>query len=105
MSKINCSIDLNQIDKSKIVNHANGSRYYNFDVQEMKQPDQYGKTHTVIEQQSQAEREQSVPKNYLGKGKEFIFGGSGNATNAQVAQASANENAGNSSDEPDDLPF
>jgi len=104
MSKINCSIDLNLLDKSKIVNHSNGARYYNFDVQEMKQPDQYGKTHTVIEQQSKEERAQSVPKNYLGKGKEFIFGDNQNS-NAKVAQASSNENAGNSTDEPDDLPF
>jgi len=104
MSKINCSIDLNLIDKDKIVNHANGSRYYNFDVQEMKQPDQYGKTHTVIQQQSKEEREQSIPKVYLGKGKEFIFG-NGQNSNAQVASQSANENAGNTTEELEDLPF
>ena len=34
----------------------------------MKEPDQYGKTHTIIEAQQKAERDQKLPKNYLGKG-------------------------------------
>lgn len=98
MSKINCSIDLNKIDDSKVVNHANGARYYNFDVQEMKEPDQYGKTHTIIEAQTKEERESKLPKNYLGKGKEFVWksnSGDGEPQAANAAQAQ----------EEDDLPF
>lgn len=98
MSKIiNCSIDLKMIDKSKIKIHANGSHYWNFSVMEMKETDQYGKTHYVVEQQTQDERAAKAPKNYLkSSGKAFDFG-------AQNAQVASNDAA--AQEEDDDLPF
>lgn len=74
---INVSIDLTKIDKSKIKEHKNGSKYYNFIVAEKTdkggnpQPDQWGNTHTVYESQSKEEREAKKPKNYIGNGKEW----------------------------------
>lgn len=100
MSKINCSIDLNKIDESKVKAHANGARYYDFDVQLMKQPDDWGKTHTVIQGQTKDERMAKAPKVYLGKGKEFIFGQS-NATQ----QAASTNGQQQQAPEEDDLPF
>ncbi len=99
MSKINCSIDLNAINKDKIKVHSNGSRYYNFDVQLMKEPDRYGQTHTIIEQQTKEERTSGAPKNYLGKGKEFVFGGN------QATQPNNTTTASAEVEEDDDLPF
>lgn len=100
MSKIiNCSIDLKSISKDKIKIHSNGCHYWNFSVLERKEPDQYGNTHYVVEQQSKDEREAKAPKNYLkSSGKEFIFGDSQGSAQATASNAYAD-------DEDDDLPF
>lgn len=103
MSKsINCSIDLKMISKDKIKVHANGSHYWNFSVLERKEPDQYGNTHYVVEQQSKDERAAKEPKNYLkSSGKEYIFDGGTPNSSAQTTAT----NAYADQEEDDDLPF
>lgn len=100
MSKsINCSIDVKMISKDKIKIHANGSHYWNFSVLERKEPDQYGNTHYVVEQQTKDEREAKAPKNYLkSSGKEYVFG---EAQNSSAQTTASNAYA----EQDDDLPF
>ena len=97
MSKvINISIDVSMINKEKIKVHTNGSHYYSMSVMERKEPDTYGNTHYVVEQQTKDERAAKAPKNYLkSSGKEFVFGGE-----AQVATNDATLD-----DNDSDLPF
>lgn len=96
---INCSIDLKMITKDKIKIHTNGSHYYNFSILERKEPDQYGNTHYVVEQQTKDERAAKAPKNYLkSSGKAFVFG-SDNGTPQVASNDVAND------DDDDDLPF
>lgn len=52
---INISIDLKKVNKAKIKEHTNGAKYYNLVVDQKKEPDQYGNTHTVYEQQTKEE--------------------------------------------------
>lgn len=85
MSKIEISIDLNKIDKSKIKQHSNGAKYYSITVEKKREPDQYGNTHTVYDRQSKEQREARENKNYLGSGKEFTWGNNGNNNNQQSA--------------------
>jgi len=99
MSKvINCSIDVKAISKDKIKIHANGSHYWNFTVKERREPDEYGNTHYVVEQQTKDEREAKAPVNYLkSSGKEYVF----QDPNSSADTVASNEPA----NEEDDLPF
>lgn len=93
MSKIiNVSINLDKIDKSKIVKGKKG-QYLNIAIGENRDgEDQFGNTHYVIQSQTKEEREAKADKNYLGNGKEFVFGGGAPA-------------AATATDDSDDLPF
>ena len=95
MSIINMSINLDKIDKSKIITGKKG-KYLNLTVGGNREgEDQYGNTHYIFQSQSKEEREANSEKNYLGNGKEFVFD---NETKTATATAS------NTNDE-DDLPF
>ena len=100
---INVSIDLTKIDKSKIKEHKNGSKYYNFIVAERTdkngnpQPDQWGNTHAVYESQTKEEREAKKPKNYIGNGKKWKPQGQPQKPEQQTYNAQPSPN--------DDLPF
>lgn len=99
---IQISIDLNKIDKSKIKPHKNGAKYYAITVDEKQMPDQYGNTHTVYDTQSKEERSAKANKNYLGSGREYVFGGNKQAANApQQPQNPINQTP----ETIDDLPF
>ena len=76
MSKIiNLSINLEKIDKSKIIPGKKG-QYLNVNIAENRDgEDQYGNTHYSYISQSKEEREAGQDKVYLGNGKEFVFGG------------------------------
>ena len=90
-SIINLSINLDKIDKSKIITGKKG-KYLNLTVGGNRDgEDQYGNTHYIFQSQSKEEREAKTDKNYLGNGKEFVFN-------------NEPETATNSSSE-DDLPF
>lgn len=66
---INASIDLNKIDKSKIVEGKNGAKYYNFSITVNDEKDQYGNDVKLTAQQSKEEREAKATKVYIGNGK------------------------------------
>lgn len=71
---INVKIDVTKLDKDKFFEGKKGT-YANVTVAEnMDGESEYGDTHYVYEQQSKEEREAKTPKNYLGNGKEFVFG-------------------------------
>lgn len=72
---ITVSIDLTAIKESGKVTKSekNGHSYINIVVDERKQPDNYGNTHTVYISQSKEEREAKKEKKYCGNGKEYKF--------------------------------
>ena len=91
MSIINLSINLDKIDKTKIIAGKKG-KYLNLTVGANRDgEDQYGNTHYIFQSQSKEEREGGAEKNYLGNGKEFVFD---NPTPAPATSSS-----------DDDLPF
>jgi hypothetical protein len=91
-SIINLSINLDKIDKSKIIAGKKG-KYLNLTVGGNREgEDQYGNTHYIFQSQSKEEREAKAEKNYLGNGKEFVF------SDSQPAATTG-------SNDEDDLPF
>ena len=72
-SIINFSINLDKIDKSKIITGKKG-KYLNLTLDSNRDgEDQFGNTHYVYQSQSKEEREAKNDKNYLGNGNEFNF--------------------------------
>ena len=89
---INLKIDVTKLDKEKFFVGKKGT-YTNVTVAEnMDGESEYGDTHYVYETQSKEEREAKTDKNYVGNGKEFVFG--------DAPQAMATETVSD-----DDLPF
>ena len=90
---INVKVDVTKLDKSKFFAGKKGT-YANITVAEnMNGESEYGDTHYVFESQSKEERDAKTPKNYLGNGKEFVFGSNG-ATQTATTETT-----------DDDLPF
>ena len=72
-SIINFSINLDKIDKSKIITGKKG-KYLNLTLGSNRDgEDQYGNTHYIYQSQTKEEREAKNEKVYLGNGKEFNF--------------------------------
>lgn len=69
MKIINASIDLNKIDRTKIVAGKNGAKYYNVGMIVSDEKNQYGQDVSIFDEQSKEEREERKPKKYLGNGK------------------------------------
>jgi hypothetical protein len=69
--------------------------YAKFVVDERKSPDNYGNTHTVYVNQTKEEREAGNAKQYVGSGKEIVFGAKTTAKKPDVEQLR----------DEDDLPF
>jgi hypothetical protein len=76
MQIINASLDLNKIDKNKIVTtdkngkpFQNGSKYLNVSIIIHDQPDKYGNHASIAHSQTKEEREAKSDKVYLGNGK------------------------------------
>lgn len=65
----NISIDLNKLDKSKIVNGKNGSQYYNLNISVNDTTDQYGNNIQVTEPQTKEQRDSKTPRVFYGNGK------------------------------------
>ena len=98
------SIDLNKIDKSKVVTtdkngnpFSNGAKYLNVVVWINDEPDQYGNNASVQISQSKEERDNKVKATYIGNLKEYSSQPSV-ISNKETTQSLSNE-------EPDDLPF
>lgn len=71
---INVSICLSDLPKDRITkSEKNGKKYINLVVDQRKEPDNYGNTHTCYVGQSKEEREAKTPKVYCGNGKEIVF--------------------------------
>jgi len=68
------SIALSDIPKESITtSEKNGKKYASFVIDERKQKDDYGNTHSVAMNQSKEERADKKAKVYVGNGKEYIF--------------------------------
>lgn len=94
------SICLSDIDKSKItLSEKNNKKYISVVVDERKQPDNYGNSHTVYLNQSKEERTAKNAKIYIGNGKEYKFNQNNNTSgNNSIATWQPNNTI-------DDLPF
>ena len=78
----------------------NGKYYVSVVVDERKETDKFGNTHTAYISQSKEQREAKTPKSYVGNGKEFKFNSSSPTPETTTKPQS------NSNDAPvDDLPF
>jgi len=75
MSKIiNVSLDVTKLDKDSFYVGKKGT-YANITIAENRNgEDDYGNTHYVYESQSKEDRAVGKDKNYLGNGKQFVFG-------------------------------
>lgn len=93
---VNISINLSKIPKDKIIDGKKG-KYLNITVDQLKEPDTYGNTHTVYITPTKEERTAKAAKVYLGSGKEFVFN--------NPPQQPANQNNTPSPENVDDLPF
>ena len=70
---INLSICLTDIPKDKIKLANNGKKYLAITVQDLKEADEYGNTHSLYVTQTKEEREAKERRAYIGRGKEVIF--------------------------------
>ena len=71
---ISLGIDLNKIDKSKIVEGKNGAKYINAVVWLNDKEDQYVNTAAIQQSGSKEDREAGYKGAYLGNGKHFGLG-------------------------------
>lgn len=68
------SICLSDLPKDKITtSEKNGKKYISIVIDERKETDNYGNTHTAYVNQTKEEREAKTPKVYVGNGKEYKF--------------------------------
>jgi hypothetical protein len=65
---INASINLDKLDKNKIVKGKKGN-YYNFTIKIHDELNQYDQDTSIYDSQSKEERDAKAEKNYLGNGK------------------------------------
>ena len=65
---INVSINLNKVDKAKLIKGAKGT-YLSLNIAVNDEKDQYDNDCSVWENQTKEEREAKASKNYLGNGK------------------------------------
>ena len=94
---INLSICLSDIPKDRIKLANNGKKYMNVTVQDLKEADEYGNTHSLYVTQTKEEREAKEKRTYIGRGKEVVFQ-SARPSVEQVAELPM-------AVETDDLPF
>lgn len=94
---INLSICLSDIPKDRIKLANNGKKYLSITVQDLKEADEYGNTHSLYCTQTKEEREAKEKRTYIGRGKEFVFQ-SARPSVEEVAELPVAEDL-------DDLPF
>lgn len=70
---INLSICLSDIPKDRIKLANNGKKYLNVTVQDLREADEYGNTHSLYCTQTKEEREAKEKRTFIGRGKEFVF--------------------------------
>ena len=99
---IKASINLNNIDKSKIFEGKKG-KYLPITITLNNEPDQFGNQGPVVVEQSKEEREAKTPKKYLGNVKVVWTDGNNVDTAPRDRQSSAPAQAPQQVEE--DLPF
>lgn len=98
MAKIlNVSINLNKVDKTKLIKGAKGT-YLSLNIAVNDEKDQFDNDCSVWENQTKEEREAKASKNYLGNGK-VVW-----SSEEQVLTGST-KSTKNAPVEVDDLPF
>lgn len=75
---ITISICLSDIPTEARHKANNGKIYANFCIDERKEPDKMGNTHSVWISQTKEERQAKAEKKYVGSGKEYKFSSSNN---------------------------
>lgn len=91
---ITASIDLTKIDKSKIKDHSNGSKYYPITIYINDEVDKFGNNVSIKTSTTKEERDGGDKGTYIGNGKVYDKG----------AKPKAKTTA-NASEPTDDLPF
>ena len=69
MKIISASINLNKINKSKLVKGKDGNEYLNISIICNDSENDWGKHVTITEGQSEQERKDKEKKNFIGSGK------------------------------------
>jgi len=98
-SLINVSINLDNLDKSKIVKGKKGN-YYNITLSVQDQTSPYGDNVSLFDSQTKEEREAKAQRNYVGNGKVVFTDGTIVRAEAQGTQAQAQPQ-----EEEADFPF
>ena len=101
-SIINASINLNNIDKSKIIEGKKG-KYLPITITINDEPDQFGNQGPIVVAQSKEEREAKVSKNYLGNVK--VIWTNGDNVAAAPREDQPQQAAPVTQPAEDDLPF
>jgi len=69
MKIISASINLNKINKSKLIKGKDGNEYLNISIICNDSENEWGKDISITEGQSEQERKDKVKKNFIGNGK------------------------------------
>ena len=99
------SIDLNKLDKSKIVHGKNGAQYYNLNISVNDQTDQYGNNIQVTEPQTKEQREAKTPRTFYGNGKVIWTDGKCIAAEKKENNVDRKKQSIVDKSDNDDLPF
>ena len=98
------SLDVSKISKDKLVKGEKGN-YLNITISINDEADKYGNTLTIIESQTQEERESKANRNYLANGK-LVWSTEGGSTAKKTPPAPTPSPSSESKvEEGDDLPF
>lgn len=87
---ISVSIDLNKLDKSRIVEGKNGSKYYNFTINVNDEKDQYGNDASVTISQTAEERQAKAQRTFVGNGR-VVWSNNSNQQNATQPKEEIND--------------
>ena len=102
-SIIKCSINLSNIDKSKVIDGKKG-KYLPITITLNDEPDQFGNQGPVVVEQTKEEREAKASKTYLGNVKVVWTNGTNVATAPRDNQPAASGPAV-TAEAKEDLPF
>lgn len=69
MKIISASIDLNKIDRSKLIAGKNGAEYLNINITVKDEKDNFGNDTAITLKQTKEERESKAKKVFIGNGK------------------------------------
>lgn len=107
MTNLFGSICLSDIPKELITTAKNGKKYLNIEVKQMRQPSQYGHTHTVKASVKLDERKEGV-NYYIGNLKASKYGSDSEAQNNApmgMVTPTPTDSEFTTPNNPNDLPF